>query len=272
MEYIFITSQGSTSPPHDHGVVAVIDGRSFKLTPFRTVNIPPPMALHDITIESNALDVAFNEDGSSIAVLHQQGISIFKWKSISASGLPPTLSGGFTFENSDLSEYVYQQVSFSESKDVLVLTSNGLKSLIQRFRVDDENGIMVAKIHSKIPSSSITTLSTFYENDSTHSFAQDTSGGMHSLVFGDQGLAHLRFPSALPWVKIISNGESQMAIGMSRNGHLYANSRLLVKNCTSFLVTDAHLIFTTTTHLIKFVHITNINDIISRSLTKKKVS
>ena len=41
---------------------------------------------------------------------------------------------------------------------------------------------------------------------------------------------------------------------VSDNGSLYAEQRLLSKNCTSFLVTPAHLIFTTGQHLLKFVH------------------
>ena len=38
------------------------------------------------------------------------------------------------------------------------------------------------------------------------------------------------------------------------NGSLYADRRLISKNCTSFIVTPAHLIFTTGQHLLKFVH------------------
>lgn len=45
---------------------------------------------------------------------------------------------------------------------------------------------------------------------------------------------------------------------MSRNGVLFANQRLLAKNCTSFLLTPAHIVFTTSQHLLKFVHITNV--------------
>lgn len=47
-----------------------------------------------------------------------------------------------------------------------------------------------------------------------------------------------------------------MAFGLSKSGALYANERVLVRNCTSFVVTPAHIIFTTTQHLLKFVHLT----------------
>ena len=41
---------------------------------------------------------------------------------------------------------------------------------------------------------------------------------------------------------------------VTNNGSLYADQRLLSKNCTSFLVTPAHVIFTTGQHRLKFVH------------------
>jgi len=82
-------------------------------------------------------------------------------------------------------------------------------------------------------------------------------GDLVSLA-GDQFPGDVKFPIFLPWVEIVRLGNETIAFGLSANGHLYANSRLLVKNCTSFLLTPAHLIFTTTTHLLKFVHITSV--------------
>ena len=44
-------------------------------------------------------------------------------------------------------------------------------------------------------------------------------------------------------------------------GRLYANDRELVTNCTSFLLTPVHLILTTTQHMLKFVHLTDVEDL-----------
>ena len=46
--------------------------------------------------------------------------------------------------------------------------------------------------------------------------------------------------------------------GLADNGILFANERILARNCTSFLVTPAHLIFTTSQHLLKFTHIAKV--------------
>jgi elongator complex protein 1 len=50
-----------------------------------------------------------------------------------------------------------------------------------------------------------------------------------------------------------------VAVGLTKSGVLYANEQMLVRNCTSFVITPAHLIFTTTQHLLKFVHLTSLD-------------
>ena len=42
---------------------------------------------------------------------------------------------------------------------------------------------------------------------------------------------------------------------LSESGTLFANERRLVRNCTSLLITPVLLIFTTSQHLLKFVHL-----------------
>jgi elongator complex protein 1 len=259
LEYVFSTARASTAPPYDHGVVAVIDGQSIKVTPFRTANIPPPMALHEFTVQSNAIDLAFNADASMISVLHQQGVSLFEWKSVAAAASGPALTARVSLHKTESPIGVYQQVSFAEKNDILVLQRTEAGSAVKRFVLNDDAGRMDEASTRDSPNSTISTLSSFIQDDSVHPFVQGRSGDLHSLAFGEQSLSRCNFPTYLPWVEIVPHGDYYIAFGMSNNGHLYANSRLLVKNCTSFLVTPAHLIFTTTTHLLKFVHIEDVN-------------
>lgn len=236
----------------------MIDGQTIKVTPFRTANIPPPMALHEFKVHSNATDIAINGDASSIAVLHQQGISVFEWKSVSASGSGPALTGRFTFEKRLSSEATYLQISFSEANEVLALLRIRTGLTVKRYGFDEDTGRMEEKSFGGNPSSAMSTLYSFDESGLSNPYVQGPSGDLHSLAFGGGSLAHCKFPMLLPWIEVAPHGDEHIAFGMSSNGHLYANSRLLVKNCTSFLVTPAHLIFTATTHLLKFVHITSV--------------
>ncbi|TVY18310.1 Elongator complex protein 1 [Lachnellula arida] len=260
-EYIFTIARSSTAPPHDFGVVAVIDGQSLKVTPLRTANIPPPMDLHELTVQTNVIDVAFNADASLIAVLHQQGISIFESKGTEASSDSPLLTGRVTFDKTESNSTMYQQISFADNNGALVSMPNGSKSTVKRYGFNEETGRMEDVPSGPGMDTIIRTLSSFYQDGLNHPFVQGSSGDLHSLAFGEHSLSHCNFPMYLPWIDIVPHGDDQIAFGMSVNGHLYANSRLLVKNCTSFLTTPAHLIFTTTTHLIKLVHITDVNDL-----------
>ena len=261
-EYIFLVVHGSTAPPHDHGAVAVIDGKVLKITPFRSANVPPPMALHEVTVQQNIYDVAFSANNSSIAVLHQAGIAIYSWDKTSTSQFPPSLSGRFTFMENILEGENPQQICFSDDQDILTIHhSEGRSAMIlRRYGFSEETGRVEEKDFKVTYRSSILMIASFCRDGSTHPFAQDALGALQNLIpsFEDDALTGANFPAFLPWVEVIPYRDATIAFGMSENGYLYANNRLLVKNCTSFLVTPLHLIFTTTTHLLKFVHITDV--------------
>lgn len=216
------------------------------------------MALHELEVQSNTIDVAFNLDGSSIAVLHQEGLSVYEWKSVAASAAAPELTGRLTFAKIDTSEATCHQISFAENNEILVLHTVDSQNILKRYGFNEDTGRMDEIPSSDHSASNVQILSSFHQDDVAHAFGQSKSGDLLSLTLGSQSLSDCSFPTFLPWVEIVSYSEDLIAFGMSSNGHLYANSRLLVKNCTSFLVTSAHLIFTTTTHLLKFVHITNV--------------
>lgn len=76
LAYRFEVCRGSVTPPHDLGIVAVIDGSKLKITPMRTANVPPPMAFDEIELSGNALDVAISDDGKEIAVLQDDQVAL----------------------------------------------------------------------------------------------------------------------------------------------------------------------------------------------------
>lgn len=78
LRFSYGVSHGPTSPPHDLGLTAVIDGKSLRLTPLRHANVPPPMALHEVQLDYNALDVAISAKNDRLAVLHARSISVFE--------------------------------------------------------------------------------------------------------------------------------------------------------------------------------------------------
>jgi elongator complex protein 1 len=256
-EYVFSIARSSTAPPNDYGAVAVIDGKDLKLTPLRSANVPPPMALYEVNVPQNISDVAFSSVASSIAILHQGGIAIYSWEINSTSPSPPSITGRVTFRN-NVEDTTPQQICFSEEGDILTLHKSGTgEPCLQRYGFSEKTGRVDEKTIGVTRFDFPLMISSFGQDGFTHPFAQGVNGNLLSLSLPSFGKAFVAapFPMFLPWVEIVTHAGNKISFGMSKNGHLYANSRLLVKNCTSFLVTPLHLIFTTTTHLLKFVHI-----------------
>lgn len=107
------------------------------------------------------------------------------------------------------------------------------------------------------PSSSIMacTTASFVDETGVKGYVQTRGGNMQEITDGDLQPLSVRLPALLPWNSVVLVDGQLLAVGMNRNGHLYAGSRVLAKNCTSFLVTPDHIVFTTNNHLIKFVHL-----------------
>ncbi|KAK4034196.1 IKI3 family-domain-containing protein [Parachaetomium inaequale] len=256
-EYALTVSRGSTSAPHDHGAVAVIDGQTIKFTPFRTCNPPPPMAMCELEVESPVIDVALSADCSSMAVLHRAGVGFFALEAKGPRMSGPRLVTVASFEKtgSQLYDESLLQIGFSGPSEVQVLhMTDDLELLRYDFASETKTWL-------KTDAGSVATITTPCSASIEGVVAQHLSGKLSSISGGDHSPLPVQFPAFLPWAScLVHNGEF-LAFGLSRNGHLYANSRLLAKNCTSFLVTDSHLIFTTSNHFVKFVHLASEQDL-----------
>ncbi len=249
-EYIFITHRGSVAPPHDFGVVGVIDGQTLKITPFRTANVPPPMAMFEIETESSIIDVVFAPDNSKFWVLHHGGINTYSLGTKDNRCLAPRDSTRGVFNGTD--EIVPLQFSISGDHEVRILSANEEATVISSdpSSPESENGTM-----SKIDADSVSSIGQYTINGSSRVFAQEHFGRLLQVSLDVTVPLPVSFPTYLPWTEIIEHNEELLAFGLSKGGHLYVNSLQLVKNCTSFLGTPSHLIFTTSNHLLKFAHL-----------------
>ena len=260
----------------------------LKLTPMRLANVPPPMALHEIEINSNIIDVAitiraFPHPRAIIVVLHHQGYNEFEWSLSSMVQNPPICT--FTNDLSSTStdeimsqDRLYLQVSFSgnaslvfsKSVDKSTITVIGEKGAQkEQFQLDDTN------IEGMIRDSRVSQPKAYLviDHDGT-----PTSKNLEDKVqsFNDVSLKGIelkllplssqRIDAVVCGFKVkhagdrLANGietraNEDVIFSLAENGTLFANERRLAKNCTSFLVTAAHLIFTTSQHLLKFVHL-----------------
>ncbi|KAI1175770.1 IKI3 family-domain-containing protein [Nemania sp. FL0916] len=259
-EYIFEVARGSLTPPYDYGAVAVIDGQNVKVTPFRTANVPPPMAMFEIHVSSPTIDLAFSPANTFMAILHQTGVYLYQWTTQEQRSLPPRLLGAIQFAKEHAGEYLLPlQVSVTETFSIHCLCFGEEGPLIFSQRFDSSSGEFSAA--TTLYAGSMFGFSRLTQAISEDVVTQDALGRLHGVATQADELYSVRHASQLPWSEILDLAGNVIAIGLSRNGQLYANSRLLLKNCTSFLVTPAHLIITTTNHLLKFIHLTDVDSL-----------
>ncbi|KAF2710609.1 elongator complex protein 1 [Pleomassaria siparia CBS 279.74] len=255
LEYLSTTAAGSMAPPNDFGIIASIDGLSLKLTPLRVANVPPPMSLHQLELEHKALDVALSMSGTRMAVLSDMGISIYSLD-VRKRPIPlPTLLWSSEVPGGRCPRHL----TFVGDEQVFVLTDDWDEEESCLWTNEGEKLIFYGRIEGPGQTSSIASGVDFeklyvqFVDGALHAVTTEQGGGDSAL----QSSLSTKFPSFAPEARIVTINEQHISFGLTKSGVLFANERILVRNCTSFVVTPAHLIFTTTQHLLKFVHLTN---------------
>ncbi|KAJ5112266.1 hypothetical protein N7532_000311 [Penicillium argentinense] len=262
LEFAFDINHGSTVIPNDVGAVAVIDGKNLKLTPLRLAGVPPPMAHNELALDSNAIDVAFSKSGTRIAVLMKDSFSIFLWALKSRPVPVPILESSYPL--SDASTSRPRQIAFVDENEVYVLREPKPNSTIIEKTMLETRSTEV--IHEALG----TRFSSIFPgigHDSLWISHKPISGATYSSIpSGSEGDAAVDLwtesPSIdTPFARAVSISEDEkILISLTRTGTLFANKRVLAKNCTSFLVTPSHLLFTTSQHLLKFVHLNRVDE------------
>jgi elongator complex protein 1 len=255
LSYLSASSKSSTSPPHDFGLAAVIDGRNLKVTPLRVANVPPPMAFAELELGENAIDVAVNQSATKIAVLHRERVALYELDYSVRPFRHPKLSRETSF-----AESLPRQVAFSGEDDISVLCSqpNTKTDSAIEFKASDDTSFDTRELISGVGS-------LFSAMDYSGTCFEDAQGGVYEFTATASSSLLAKLPVHCPYTEVWRDGEITIVFGLSAGGTLFgdrissegemAQECLQIRNCTSFLTTPAHLILTTTQHLLKFVHL-----------------
>ncbi|RMZ66090.1 elongator complex 1 [Pyrenophora seminiperda CCB06] len=254
LKYASTISAGSIAPPNDFGMVASIDGQvSLKLTPLRIANIPPPMSLHTLTLESKPVDVALSKSGNRLAVLSDTDLAVYSLD-LQRRPIPKP---AFLWRNDAVKDHSPRHVTFLGDEQIFVLADNWDEDEASLWRSE---GDMLLPQGPIVETDSTSLLLSSVDHEMLYTEFQD--GTLHQVVIDETttdlppqtSLVH-KFPSFAHEVQVVNFDGQTLAFGLTKGGVLYVNERILVRNCTSFAATTAHLIFTTTQHLLKFVHL-----------------
>lgn len=244
------SARGSCQQPHDVGVVAVVDGTEVKFTPFRTANVPPPMSFCDLQTDSSAIDVAFGHGNGSFAVLHHTGIDLYDLPHNNGRAGRPKLAKKLSLPSQPDDHLLPLRLVAISTGYRLVAYQND--KIVNAFIGSDASSVEFSQ-DAIVP---LLSTATYDDGAAIEGYGQDASGKLYSVTATSNEPLGIQFPSLLPSFEVAKSTDGEiMAFGLSRAGHIYANSRQLAKNCTSFIITPHHLIFTTSNHFVKYVHL-----------------
>ncbi|CBX92067.1 similar to elongator complex protein 1 [Plenodomus lingam JN3] len=256
LEYASTVAAGSTVPPNDFGMIASIDGLTLKLTPLRLANVPPPMALQTLSLESVPVDVALSKSGTRLAILSNCELAVYALD-MHKRPIPKPVP---VWRSDALKDYSPRHVAFFGNESIHVLIDNWDEEEAFLWRSEGTDVVPHGPI---METENVSSLLSSVDHSAIYTEFQN--GALHQVDMTEDMSPQTPLVQKLPTfcaeVQVAHVEGQVLAFGLTKSGILYANDRVLARNCTSFVVTSAHLIFTTTQHLLKFVHLSTAEEL-----------
>ncbi|GLB37914.1 hypothetical protein LshimejAT787_0409650 [Lyophyllum shimeji] len=282
--YGWDTFASPSQPPADSGTVAVFDGMSILLTPFRVQNVPPPMSSTQIKLSGfqtpsgerlrTPIFASFSPASDILAVLWETGYTeLWSLRTRLQGGPgkvmdPTNVWSGFV--NHDVKNARQIQLSSSDatgsSSTIAVLWTDARSDYVSVLQLEDfspkgdpttivlphRNSRLVAmgsKIISQGPNGEI--LRYDLEQKEFLSVAQ-----LDEFCLQSQGIA----------VPSLNGDTTTVYVGLGSSGKLRIaseeSSHVLAANATSFTIASGFVIFTTTAHEAVFVPLSSLKAIL----------
>ncbi|CAH1762567.1 10141_t:CDS:10, partial [Entrophospora sp. SA101] len=234
--------------------IAVIDGATIKLTPFKIMNVPPPMSAFSVGLTNNATFISFlsSNDGSNDFLVLQadQNISInfYEWSGALETPLkPPTLLG--TISIPDINNgALLRQVTWVNKNVLLCLRYNqetgndDLIKIIVKFNNEEENKQFIVSSY-KSYSLSYRVIRLYSNSNYENIFIESCDASVYQVVCN--------------WICSTKIGAEKrdevVLIGLSGSNKLCVNNEIIEAYCTSIFIHNDFLIFTNSNHIVRFL-------------------
>ncbi|KAJ2497244.1 putative elongator complex protein 1 [Coemansia sp. RSA 1972] len=221
----------------------VVNGAQVLYTPFAHANVPPPMCLHTLDARVPVRHVSFAAfgAGNGFALLLADRRTVVLYACDSGKSCPREIQR-FVLHSADV-----RQIAWLES-DVVVSLGAG-KVGIARIGDGDEVVTHFCPEHD----SPLVLLSAAPHVGRV--LVEDTRGRVFNVSPETERLELLaELPTQCVDIDAVDCGDLGMVVvGRTARNQLYANTRLLSPACSSFYLRKDVLVFTTTTHYVRFV-------------------
>ncbi|KAI9504842.1 IKI3 family-domain-containing protein [Coemansia spiralis] len=255
-----------------NAAACVVDGSMILYTPFSYANVPPPMALNIVDAGEPVVHLAFATFGTGndfVALLaDRQSVVLYRCEYAVAicDSKPPRELARIRLPTSS----VLRQIVWT-SPSVLVCLgweqngdrhSSDLLQTITVVELSDAEPPVVIGSHRYLVSALIGCSEIVSVWAAPHAngkiLLQDASGQVLAFESGAATVA-TKFPTMCVEIDAVSVGGELIVVGRSSRNQLFANGHLVSSACSSFYLRKDVLVFTTTTHYVRFVPVDNSN-------------
>lgn len=233
------------------------------------------MSHSEIAVSENILDCSVSFSGNRIVILTASCIELYEWNFQSKPAVAPTKLASWPFEQQAKtgSNTRFRQIVLQRESRIRALahTADGESKILHLAVNDSKAALEELGVDKAAFDSEQVSLAENILTDTSHEyFWWLNATGLVRSGRGDMSLSStVHVSCAVVLVEgsgkkdtneyALRDGDdptrSVHIFSLSRKGELFANEKLLTRGCTSFVTTDAHLIFTTSQHLLKVVHI-----------------
>lgn len=239
--------------------------------------MPPPISFTELTTSKNIIDCSISLVGNIITILTAASIEVYEWDFVSKPAAAPRKTAEWcsTLRGDVGSSTRLRQVVVRKQGIINLLsntTSHGSKIATYNIdestrtleeadtclqAIDSDQGGLIQNICTDVNQEFL------WSQTETHLNCLDKpSLSSLSAVQSYCEIVVVKAKEEISSAVDGHNGEAfeQLPVqahifSLSKKGDLLANGKLLTRGCTSFVSTNVHLIFTTSRHLLKFVHI-----------------
>ncbi|KAF9975119.1 hypothetical protein BGZ73_001334 [Actinomortierella ambigua] len=272
-EYCWDHCVNEMHTPDNAGSVAVIDGANLLLTPFKMMNVPPPMSAFSLKLPYAIQHVSFStiNGGDDMAVLlADQRLAFYSMDRSVRPLQEPKLLG--IVETALIPSTLIRQIAWVR-EDTLIglqydsdLANDALVVLHLSFDTESRTPKIVSR--SDLPLEG--QFQRLYFNQTYGDILlHQANGSLMRVVLDQEASTEPRveplheiqhMTEGCLWIGTTRIGTSPdpqyrdlAVVGLTRNNRLYVNERLVSSEATSFSLHNYFLVFTTATHTARFL-------------------
>lgn len=264
-QYILNTITGPTQSPNDMACSLVIDGQDANITPITKANVPPPIYYRSMFIDENCNSLALSKTNDLFVSISVNKLFIGKKDKYFNFDAAEVVKTQFAVNENDL----LRQTIVTEN-NIAVLIDSDLTGMSYLALLDLKGEFLkTVEVNDKIvllkPSFDYKNITWENIRGSVYTLSStDDTGSVEELtklpaLCSDFIVREKVVEYKDDYLDEVLSESKLYTIGLTSNGKLYLNDKIITTAITSFLLTDDLVLFTTAQNLLQFLHWQTLN-------------